>query len=75
MWIKKALPDTGEIFFIDGKIAIEFTHPQIKGRNFWNVTILGVEYNSEYPVSLKNFDLRDILENKKNNLEHNAGTR
>lgn len=64
MWIKKALPDTGEIFFIDGKIVIEFTHPQLKGENFWKVTILGVEYNNEYPISLKSFDLRDALENK-----------
>lgn len=64
MWIKKSLPEVGETFFVDGERVIEFTHPQVKGRNFWSVTIQGTEYNNEYPVSLKSFDLRKVLENK-----------
>lgn len=64
MWIKKSLPETGEIFFVDGRRVIEFTHPQVKGRNFWNVIIQGTEYNNEYPTSLKYFEIRDILEKK-----------
>ena len=51
------------------KIAIEFTHPQIKWRNFWNVTIHNNEYNNEYPVSLKYFEMRKILENKLNEIK------